>query len=149
MPATRGVHDLLLRSTARRWRSYDPGEGRGIRRLRPGGQQPAESRGSASTAVPSQRESLALSGGGQASWIMTFTPGYALTSSDSLEELGMGGGSTLWLKVTGEESRRLVTVLSGVVHSGGTPLHIHESEGEVVIVIKADSPTRQATTGEP
>lgn len=60
---------------------------------------------------------------------MTFTPGYALTSSDSLEELNMGGGSTLWLKVTGEESRGLVTVLSGVVHSGGTPLHIHESEG--------------------
>ena len=143
------MHDLLLRSTWRRGRSYDPGEGRGIRRLRPGGQQPAESRGSASTAVPSQRESLALSGGGQASWIMTFTPGYALTSSDSLEELGMGGGSTLWLKVTGEESRRLVTVLSGVVHSGGTPLHIHESEGEVVIVIKANSTTRQATTGEP
>ena len=97
MPATRGVHDLLLRSTARRWRSYDPGEGRGIRRLRPGGQQPAESRGSASTAVPSQRESLALSGGGQASWIRTFTPGYVLTSSDSLEELDMGGGSTVEL----------------------------------------------------
>ena len=26
---------------------------------------------------------------------MTFTPGYALTSSDSLEELDMGGGSTV------------------------------------------------------
>lgn len=50
----------------------------------------------------------------------------------------MGGGSTLWLKVTGEESRGLVTVLSGVVHSGGTPLHIHESEGEVVIVIEGE-----------
>ena len=29
--------------------------------------------------------------------IMTFTPGYALTSSDSLEELDMGGGSTVEL----------------------------------------------------
>ncbi|HPJ20711.1 MAG TPA: hypothetical protein PK635_16550, partial [Actinomycetota bacterium] len=29
------------------------------------------------------------------SWIMTSTPGYALTSSDSLEELDMGGGSTV------------------------------------------------------
>ena len=29
--------------------------------------------------------------------IMTFTRGYALTSSDSLEELDMGGGSTVEL----------------------------------------------------
>ena len=79
---------------------------------------------------------------------MTFTPGYALTSSDSLEDLDMVAGAR-WLKVTGEESRGLVTVWSGVVHSGGPPLHIHESEGEVVIVIKANSTTRQATTGEP
>ena len=50
----------------------------------------------------------------------------------------MGGVSTLWLKVTGEESRGLVTVLSGVVHSAGPPLHIHESEGEVVIVIEGE-----------
>ena len=69
---------------------------------------------------------------------MTFTPGYALTSSDSLEELDMGGGSMLWLKVTGQESRGLVTVLSGVVHSGGPPLHVHESEDEVVIVMEGE-----------
>ncbi|WP_048696564.1 cupin domain-containing protein [Nostocoides australiense] len=50
----------------------------------------------------------------------------------------MGVGSTLWLKVTGEESLGLVIVLSGVVHSGGTPLRIHESEGEVVIVIEVE-----------
>lgn len=50
----------------------------------------------------------------------------------------MGVGSTLWLKVTGEESLGLVSVLSGVVHSGGTPLRIHESEGEVVIVIEGE-----------
>jgi quercetin dioxygenase-like cupin family protein len=48
----------------------------------------------------------------------------------------MGTGSTLFLKVTGEQSRGLVTVLEGVVLSGGPPLHVHEAEDEVVIVLE-------------
>ena len=48
----------------------------------------------------------------------------------------MGGGSSLSLKVTGQQSRGLVTVLEGVVHSGGPPLHVHEAEDEVVIVVE-------------
>ncbi len=47
----------------------------------------------------------------------------------------MGGGSLLSFKVTGQESLGLVTVLEGVVHSGGPPLHVHDSEDEVVIVL--------------
>ena len=48
----------------------------------------------------------------------------------------MGAGSTLSLKVTREQSRGLVTVLEGVVHSGGPPLHVHEAEDEGVIVLQ-------------
>jgi hypothetical protein len=47
----------------------------------------------------------------------------------------MGGGSCLWLKVTGQQSRGLVTVLEGVVHSGGPPLHVLVAEDGVVIVV--------------
>lgn len=46
------------------------------------------------------------------------------------------GGSTLSLKVTGDQSRGLVTVLEGVLHSGGPPLHVHEGEDEIVIVLE-------------
>ncbi len=47
----------------------------------------------------------------------------------------MGGGSLLSLTVTGQESGGAVTVLEGVVHSGGPPLHVHDAEDEVVIVL--------------
>jgi quercetin dioxygenase-like cupin family protein len=67
---------------------------------------------------------------------MTFSAGYAMSRSDSLEELDMGGGSTLLLQVTGEESHGVVTVMSGIVHSGGPPLHVHDLEDEVVIVLE-------------
>ncbi len=67
---------------------------------------------------------------------MTFSTGYALNRSDSLEELDMGGKSKLLLQVTGQESHGAVTVISGVVHSGGPPLHVHEAEDEVVIVLE-------------
>ena len=39
------------------------------------------------------------------------------------------------LKVTGEQSLGLVTVVEGIVHSGGPPLHVHDAEDEVVIVL--------------
>jgi quercetin dioxygenase-like cupin family protein len=67
---------------------------------------------------------------------VTFDRGYALTPGDVLEDLDMGGGSLLSLKVTGQQSLGLVTVLEGVVHSGGPPLHVHEAEDEVVIVLE-------------
>ncbi len=47
----------------------------------------------------------------------------------------MGGGSRLLLQVTGEESHGAVTVMCGTVHSGGPPLHVHDAEDEVVIVL--------------
>jgi quercetin dioxygenase-like cupin family protein len=67
---------------------------------------------------------------------VTFENGYSLTRDESLQELDMGGGSILWLKVTAGESRGLVTVLQGIVHAGGPPLHVHEAEDEVVVVLE-------------
>lgn len=67
---------------------------------------------------------------------MTFQGGgYVLESGASLEALDMGGGSVLALRVTGAESGGRVTVIEGVVHEGGPPLHVHDDEDEVVIVI--------------
>ena len=48
----------------------------------------------------------------------------------------MGGGSVLSLRVTGDESRGLLTVLEGVVSQGGPPLHVHDEEDEAVIVLE-------------
>jgi mannose-6-phosphate isomerase-like protein (cupin superfamily) len=67
---------------------------------------------------------------------VTFDRGYALATGDALEDLEMGGGSLLSLKVTGRQSHGLVTVLEGVVRSGGPPLHVHVAEDEVVIVLE-------------
>ena len=62
---------------------------------------------------------------------MTLGAGYALAAQDALEHLDMGGGSVLSLKVTGQQSNGLVTVLTGVVEHGGPPLHVHSAEDEV------------------
>jgi hypothetical protein len=51
---------------------------------------------------------------------MTMDGGYALGPGDALEDLDMGGGSVLSLKVTGQQSNGLLTVLEGVVLSGGS-----------------------------
>lgn len=69
---------------------------------------------------------------------MTFDGGYALGPQDALETLDMGGGSVLSLKVTGEQSHGLLTVLEGVVLAGGPPLHVHEAEDEVVICVEGE-----------
>ena len=61
-----------------------------------------------------------------------------MDGGDSLEELDMGGDSRLLLQVTGEESHGAVTVISGIVHSGGPPLHVHDAEDEVVIVLEGE-----------
>jgi hypothetical protein len=42
------------------------------------------------------------------------------------------------LKVIGEQSNGLATVLEGVVHSGGPPVHVHEMEDEIVIVLDGE-----------
>src|SRR3954451_20943889 len=67
---------------------------------------------------------------------VTFKRGYALDPGHALGDLDMGDGSVLSLKVTARQSRGLVTVLEGVVRSGGPPLHVHEAEDEVVIVLE-------------
>ena len=64
--------------------------------------------------------------------------GYAFQPGASLEELDMGGGSHLSLRVTGEQSNGTVTVLEGVVGEGGPPLHVHDHEDEVVIVLEGE-----------
>ena len=48
----------------------------------------------------------------------------------------MGGGSVLSLRVTGEQSKGGLTVLEGTVITGGPPMHVHEGEDEVVIVLE-------------
>ncbi len=69
---------------------------------------------------------------------MTMDGGYALGRQDALEDLDMGGGLVLSLKVTGQQSNGLLTVVEGGVLSGGPPLHVHEAEDEVVICLEGE-----------
>ncbi|HET7689143.1 MAG TPA: cupin domain-containing protein [Nocardioidaceae bacterium] len=70
---------------------------------------------------------------------MTFhDQGYALAAGTALEDLDMGGGSVLSLKLTGDQSRGLVTVLEGVLESGGPPLHVHDEEDEAIVVLEGE-----------
>lgn len=62
---------------------------------------------------------------------MTFEAGYSLARDEELEDLDLGGGSALSLKVAGRQSHGLVTVLEGIVHWGGPPPHLHDAEDEV------------------
>ena len=62
--------------------------------------------------------------------------GYVLEAGVSLEDLDMGGGTLLALRVTGAESDGRVTVIEGVIHEGGPPLHVHDDEDEVIVVIE-------------
>ena len=64
--------------------------------------------------------------------------GYALDPGASLEDVDMGGGSVLSMRVTGEQSNGLITVIEGVVAHGGPPLHVHHYEDEVVIVLAGE-----------
>ena len=50
----------------------------------------------------------------------------------------MGGGSVLGCKVTAGHSNGLVTVIEGTVLSGGPPLHVHDAEDEIVIVVEGE-----------
>jgi quercetin dioxygenase-like cupin family protein len=67
---------------------------------------------------------------------MTVHQGYALVPGESLEELRMGIGSTLSLKVTGLESGGRVAVFEGFVEQGGPPLHVHQTEDELVVCLE-------------
>ena len=64
--------------------------------------------------------------------------GYALDAGAALEHLDMGGGSVLSLKVTGQQSRDLVTIVEGTLLEGGPPLHVHDREDEVVTVLEGE-----------
>ena len=70
---------------------------------------------------------------------MTFHDrGYALDAGTALEDLDMGGGSLLSLKLTGDQSRGLLTVLEGVLESGGPPLHVHDDEDEAILLLEGE-----------
>ena len=70
---------------------------------------------------------------------MTFhEAGYVLEPGMSIEDLDMGGGSVLSLRVTGDESNGLISVIEGVVLEGGPPLHVHDDEDEIVIVLDGE-----------
>ena len=64
--------------------------------------------------------------------------GYALNAGAALEHLDMGGGSVLSLKVTGQQSHDLVTIVEGALLEGGPPLHVHDHEDEVVAVLEGE-----------
>lgn len=70
---------------------------------------------------------------------MTFHEhGYALGTGQALEDLDMGGGSVLSLKITADQSRGALTVLEGTVEYGGPPLHVHDAEDEAVVVLEGE-----------
>jgi quercetin dioxygenase-like cupin family protein len=60
--------------------------------------------------------------------------GYALAPGESLEEWEMGG-DVLRLLVSAEQTRGVVSVIEGVARGGGPPLHVHDNEDEVVLVV--------------
>ena len=68
--------------------------------------------------------------------MMLHRHGYALPAGESLEDLDFGGGRILSMRVTGEQSNGLLTVIEGVVVNGGPPLHVHQIEDEVVVVLE-------------
>ena len=56
----------------------------------------------------------------------------------AIEEWAMGGGSILRLLVDAERSEGSVTVIEGFVQEGGPPLHVHDAEDEVVVVLEGE-----------
>ena len=68
--------------------------------------------------------------------VVTTRPGYALPPGEALEVLDMGGGNALSLRVTSRETGGLVTVLEGVLVGSGPPLHVHDDEDEVVVLLE-------------
>jgi quercetin dioxygenase-like cupin family protein len=65
------------------------------------------------------------------------TDGYALSAGNALEVLDMGGDE-LRVLVGAEQSHGTVSIIAGVMHGGGPPLHVHDDEDEVVIVVHGE-----------
>lgn len=66
---------------------------------------------------------------------MTVRPEHAGALNDALEEWDFGG-DTIRLLVGAEQSKGAITIVEGTMHGGGPPLHIHDAEDEVYIVLE-------------
>ena len=64
--------------------------------------------------------------------------GYVLEPGASIEDLDMGGGSIFSLRVTGDETHGLVSVIEGSALEGGPPLHVLDAEDQVVVVLEGE-----------
>ncbi len=62
-------------------------------------------------------------------------PESASARRDALEEWDFGG-DTLRLLVGSKESNGAITIIEGTMHGGGPPLHIHDAEDEVYVVLE-------------
>ena len=60
--------------------------------------------------------------------------GFAVPAGEALEEWNFGG-DVLRLLLSAEQSGGVVSVIEGLAHGGGPPLHIHDNEDEVVLVV--------------
>jgi quercetin dioxygenase-like cupin family protein len=63
--------------------------------------------------------------------------GYALASGEALEQMDMGG-DVLRLLVGVEQSDGSISVIGGLIYGGGPPLHVHDDEDEVVVVLDGE-----------
>lgn len=66
---------------------------------------------------------------------MTLKPESAGARRDALEEWDVGG-DTIRLLVGSEQSSGAITIVEGTMHGGGPPLHIHDVEDEVYVVLE-------------
>jgi quercetin dioxygenase-like cupin family protein len=60
---------------------------------------------------------------------------FAGARRDAIEEWDFGG-DILRLLLGSEHSNGTVTIIEGTVHEGGPPLHIHDAEDEIVVVVE-------------
>lgn len=63
--------------------------------------------------------------------------GYACAPGEAIEEWDMGG-DVLRLLVGSGQSNGVVSVIEATAHGGGPPLHVHDAEDEVVVVLEGD-----------
>lgn len=63
--------------------------------------------------------------------------GFAAAAGDAIEQWEMGG-DVLRLLIGAEQSNGAVSIIEGTGNEGGPPLHIHDAEDEVVIVLDGD-----------
>ena len=60
---------------------------------------------------------------------------YAMSADEAVEEWELGG-DVLRLLVPAQKSAGTVSVLEGRIHGAGLPLHVHDDEDEVVVVLE-------------